>query len=53
MIYNYKCPHCNYEVNIDKPMAESGREEYCEICEGVLERVYVSPVIFTADGMKK
>jgi predicted nucleic acid-binding Zn ribbon protein len=53
MIYKYKCPHCLHEINIDKPMSDSSREEHCEICEGVLERVYVSPVILTADGMKK
>ena len=52
MIYLYKCSYCLHEVKIEKSMANSDRIEHCEICEGELKRVYESPSIATADGIK-
>lgn len=45
MLYEYKCTNekCeNYDKVIDiyKPMKDSSREEHCEKCEKLLERVY-------------
>lgn len=53
MEYVYKCPHCNKETVISKPMSQSDRIEHCEICESILQRVYNAPSIATADGIKK
>ena len=52
MIYLYKCPYCLNEAKIEKSMLDSDRIELCEICEGELKRVYESPSIATADGIK-
>ena len=52
MTYAYICPHCEKQTVINKPMSESDRAEYCEVCEGGLKRVYESPMISTADGVK-
>jgi len=34
-------------------MDESERVEYCEVCESELKRSYQSPMIVTADGVKR
>ena len=52
MIYNYKCPNCGKEQQIDKPMRESGHPERCDNCEFIMDRVYNAPSIKTADGNK-
>ena len=56
--YNYKCVngHCednNKLVEISKPMADGGKEEFCEKCKGEMNKVYGSPGINTfGDGYK-
>ncbi len=45
MIYEYTCNtiNCeqrNKEVLINKPIAESGREEKCPACGSVMQRMY-------------
>jgi len=58
MTYLYKCENVECEmhdevVEVDKPMAESSRTEYCEKCSGELTRVYTSPAVKPAgDTMK-
>ena len=52
MRYLYKCPYCLAEVTIEKPMAESSKVEFCEICEGELKRVY-KVAVSTGDGFKQ
>lgn len=52
MRYLYKCPHCEKEVTIEKPISESNRVEYCDICESELNRVWIAPTITTGDGLK-
>ena len=53
MTYKYKCDHCKKETEIIKPMAQSERKEFCEICESELKRIYESGMIKTADGVKR
>lgn len=53
MKYDYKCPYCGKETTIDKPMSKSDRQEFCELCDNELKRIYVSPSIATADGIKR
>lgn len=38
--YDYKCDNCNRTVTINKPMKEAAKEEYCELCETKMKRVY-------------
>lgn len=57
MIYPYVCRNEKCEafeevVDISKPMMESDREEKCEKCEALMERVYEAPSIRTLDGYK-
>lgn len=53
MTYSYKCLLCSKETEITKPMSDSDRVEYCEICESELIRVYNAPSIITNDGVKQ
>jgi predicted nucleic acid-binding Zn ribbon protein len=53
MEYKYKCDHCKKETTITKPMAQSERPEFCEICESELKRIYEAGMIKTNDGIKK
>ena len=58
MKYLYECKNENCScykmaVTIDKPMSESSREEVCECCKEVIQRVFTSPGIKTFnDGYK-
>lgn len=53
--YEYRCPKCETLFEINKPMADSDREERCEvpltdlytepkegICDGILKRVFMN-----------
>ena len=57
-IYVYKCvqgecDECNKEVNVSKPMMESSREEFCEVCQHEMHRVFTPSGIKTfGDGYK-
>ncbi len=37
---NEKCKNFKKEVEIDKPMSESSREEFCEECKEKLNRIF-------------
>ena len=57
MTYTYECRmidcKCRNEaVDVDKPMAESDREEKCECCGEVMQRIFTSPAVKTLDGFK-
>ncbi len=57
MLYPYECVNDNcdnfqVEVDVDKPMAESDRKEYCEKCANEMNRVYKSFGARTSDGYK-
>ena len=52
MIYVYKCEKCEIDSEIEKPMAQSDRVEYCLFCGGILKRIYESVGIVTSDGIK-
>jgi putative FmdB family regulatory protein len=43
MLYAYKCPKCNHEEEISKPLADMNKEEKCEKCQAVTERQIVAP----------
>jgi putative FmdB family regulatory protein len=45
MTYEYACDVCDVELEIQKPMAESSREEKCEDCGNVLRRVFSTPQV--------
>ena len=42
MIYQYNCENHGY-VDISKSSNDSGREEFCEICNEKLTRIYTMP----------
>ena len=53
MIYTYKCENTNCNVNqveIDKPIPECSRLEYCKECGQELSRVYQANVNLMFDG---
>jgi len=54
MTYSYRCNNekCKVkEVIINKPMAESGKIEYCQKCGSTLVRCYITSIV-TGDGFK-
>ena len=51
MTYQYKCHKCDTIKEINKPMAESSKEEVCE-CGELLTRVYVVGVKTFFEGIK-
>jgi len=53
MRYLYECKKCNKTITINKPMSESSKEEHCDTCDSVIERIFVAPSIGTNDGFKK
>lgn len=53
MTYKYKCDKCKKEVEIVKPMAESGTEEKCDKCDIPMRRKFSDSIgIKTNDGYK-
>ena len=40
MIYLFACDGCKQDIEIDRPMAQSGDPAFCEICTAPLRRVY-------------
>ncbi|WP_373074015.1 FmdB family zinc ribbon protein [Sulfurimonas sp.] len=53
MKYNYVCDKCKKDIEVNKPMSESSRDEFCKVCETKMRRIYSAPVIRTADGLRK
>lgn len=51
MTYTYKCKECGELVEIDKPMSEASRREFCE-CGEEMAKVYSLAGIKTNDGVK-
>lgn len=45
MIYLYDCEKCELEIEVVKSMKDAAREEYCQSCGNVLDRVYLPPHI--------
>ena len=52
MKYIYVCDQCQKVVEIDKPMSEASRHEYCK-CGREMSKVYSAPSIKTWDGVKR
>lgn len=55
MRYVYECNNdkCKVEsIEVNKPIADSSREEYCPSCGKRLTRVYSSSIT-TGDGFKR
>ena len=52
MTYTYKCPKCSTTQEIQKPMSESSKPEYCEKCKTLLIRSYGNVAVVTGDGFK-
>lgn len=57
MIYVYncintECKQCNTKVEVNKPMSQSGEDEYCANCSEKLIRQYIVGGIVTGDGCK-
>lgn len=38
MLYQYKCPNCDHEFDVQKPLAKMYDEERCPVCREVAER---------------
>jgi len=49
---NEKCKIFEKVVEIDKPISESSREEFCEECKEPLNRIFTASGIKTSDGYK-
>jgi hypothetical protein len=45
MIYLYDCSKCQLEIEIIKSMKDASREEHCDSCGNLLERIYLPPHI--------
>lgn len=41
-LYSYECFECGLQ-DVMKPMSEASREEFCEICNNKMNRVYTVP----------
>lgn len=52
MCYLYKCTKCKLIHEIDKPIKDVEKKEYCECCGTELTRVYKVGSIGTSDGVK-
>ena len=57
MMYPYECKNkdckdCKVEVTVSKPMMESSREEKCEKCDSIMERIFKPFAMRSADGFK-
>ena len=57
MKYDYKCTNIqckkrNEVIEIDKPMSEAGKSEYCEECGESMQKIFGSPAVKTGDGYK-
>jgi putative FmdB family regulatory protein len=52
MLYPYKCNNCGNEAVIEKPMADSNRDEVCDKCGTIMQRVFKLFGIKTSDGIK-
>ncbi len=57
MTYHFRCTNIscelrNEEIEIEMPMSESGKTQYCEKCKEPMRRVFGSPSIKTGDGVK-
>jgi len=52
MTYQYKCEHCEKEIEITKSIYSSSRIESCQVCNSELKRIYTSSGIKTGDGFK-
>lgn len=40
--YEYECKNCKKQVDIDKPMSQSGQQEKCPSCGWLLSRIWRS-----------
>ena len=40
MIYKYKCFKCNKEYEVEKPMKDATRPEYCPKCNDLMKKMY-------------
>jgi len=49
---NDKCVNVGKTITINKPISESSKEEFCQICGSVLVRIYSVGAIKTGDGVK-
>lgn len=54
MKYEYICQECGFNRVVDKPMLQSGKEEFCDKCSSQrpLKRIYGATGIKTGDGFK-
>lgn len=55
MVYSYVCPQCKRQIEVEKPMSEASRTEYCSVCGVEVERIYQPlPYSFgwTLDGLR-
>lgn len=50
MIYEFKCPKCNFEFEVDKPLADESPEECPKGCEDVECTRLISTTSFTLKG---
>ena len=49
MNYQYKCPNCNSEQEILKPVKDIDRVEPCNICDTPMRRI-ICPVVNHKSG---
>ena len=50
---NIQCTKRNEEIDIEKPMSEAGRTEYCKECKEPLQKIFGSPGIKPAGDKYK
>ncbi len=48
--YQYGCPECGAEFDLERPMSEAADHAHCPVCDAHAERVITSPrFLFKAD----
>ena len=47
--YDYRCPKCDEDVPVIKPMSQAEQPEPCPICKRIMQRVF-SPVAARVKG---
>ena len=53
-IYNYLCPACKHEQDVERKMTDPELEYFCDLCTTQLVRVFNAPTIqFIGKGFYK
>ena len=49
---NLKCPNRNITLELNLPMHDAGKPQFCTKCSEILQKIFSSPAVKTGDGYK-